>query len=102
MEELDKNTMGLHFKHHPANIKRMMKLIQDTEVLEPTDHKDRASKTAVRMWEQEVTMYVKQLETYKKNNKCALYYSVIWGQCSEAIQAKIKSKKLYDSIHKED
>ena len=81
MEELDKNTMGLHFKHHPANIKRMMKLIQDTEILEPTDHKDRASKTAVRIWEQEVTMYAKkQLGTYKKNNKCALYYSVTWGQ----------------------
>jgi hypothetical protein len=30
-------------------------------------------------------------------------YSVVWGQCSEAMQGKnIKSEKLYDSMHEED
>ena len=95
MEELDNNYVGLHFKHHPSNIKKMMKLMQDTEIPEPTDNEDWASKTAVRIWDQEVIMYCKQVGTYK-TNKCALY-SVVWGQCSEAMHAKIKSEKLYDS-----
>ena len=58
MEELD-NYVGLHFKHHPSNIKKMMKLMQDTEIPEPTDNEDWASKTAVRIWDQEVIMYCK-------------------------------------------
>ena len=29
-------------------------------------------------------------------------YSVIWGQCSEAMQAKIKSDKLYDDMQEVD
>ena len=70
MKELD-NYVGLHFKHRPSDIKNMMKLMQDTDILEPTDHEDGASKTAVCIREQEVTIYVKQVGTYK-NNKCAL------------------------------
>ena len=59
MEELD-NYVGLHFKHRPSDIKKMMKLMQDTDIPEPTDHEDGASKTAVCIWEQEVTMHVCQ------------------------------------------
>jgi hypothetical protein len=101
MEELS-NYVGLHFtKHHPADIKKMMKLMQDTKILESTDHEVGASMTAVRIWEQEVTMYVKQVGNYK-TNKCALYtLSFGASQCSEAMQAKIKSDKLYDSMQEE-
>ena len=73
--------------------------MQDTEILEPADDAVGASMTTKCIWEQEVKMYCKQVTTYK-TNKCALY-SVVWGQCSEAMQAKIKSDKLYDSMHAE-
>ena len=82
MEEL-RNYVGLHFKHHPADIKKMMKLMQRTEVLEPMDYASGASMTTQQIWHQEVKMYCKQLKIYK-TNKCALY-SVIWSQCSEAM-----------------
>ena len=62
----------------------MMKLMQDTEIPEPTDHEDGASRAVVRIWDQEVIIYCKEVGTYK-TNKCALY-SVVWGQCSEAMQ----------------
>ena len=75
--------------------------MQDTKILESTDHEVGASMTAVRIWEQEVTMYVKQVGNYK-TNKCALYtLSFGASQCSEAMQAKIKSDKLYDSMQEE-
>ena len=41
--------------------------------------------------------YVRQVEIYK-TNKCNLY-AVVWGQCSEAMQAKIKSDDKYNDMH---
>ena len=70
MEEL-RNYVGLHFKHHPTDIKKMMKLMQDTEILEPTDYELGSSMTTQQIWHQEVKMYSEQLKTYK-TNKCAL------------------------------
>ena len=100
MEEL-RNYVGLHFKHHPADIKKMMKLMQDVDIVPPTDPPDGSSETTKQIWQQEVKMmYCEQVKTYKQN-KCALY-SVIWGQCSEAMQAKIKSDKLYDDMREVD
>jgi hypothetical protein len=96
MEELD-GYIGLHFKHNPADIKKMIKTMDDTSLAMPKDHEEYASKTEVRIWEKEVDMFVKQRETYN-NNKCALY-SVVWGQSSEAMQAKIKSDDEYEAMH---
>jgi hypothetical protein len=74
-------------------------MMEDTKISVPKDHDESASKTAIRIWEKEVDMYVKQRETYE-NNKCALY-SVIWGQCSEAMQGKIKSDEDYKKTHED-
>jgi hypothetical protein len=96
MEELDSY---VHFTHHPADIKKMIKLMKNTMLVMPKDHDEEATKPDIHIWEKEVDMFVKQQETYN-NNKCALY-SVIWGQCSEAMQLKIKSDDLYDTMHED-
>jgi hypothetical protein len=41
-------------------------------------------------------LYVKRRETYNID-RCALY-SVLWGQCSEAMQVKIKSADSYNTM----
>jgi hypothetical protein len=82
MEELD-GYIGLHFKHNPADIKKMIKTMDDTSLAMPKDHEEYATKTEIHIWGKEVDMLVKQRETYNNNNKCALY-SVVWGQSSEA------------------
>jgi hypothetical protein len=96
IEELD-GYVGLQFKQHPADIKKMIKLMEDTKIKVPKDHNAQASKTEIRIWEKEVDMFVKQRETYG-SNKCALY-SVVWRQCSEAMQAKIKSDDSYNEMY---
>ena len=96
MEELD-NYVGLHFKHHPADIQKMIRSMNNTTIAIPKDHEEKASKTRIRIWEKEVDLYMKRQESYN-SNKHALY-SVIWGQCSEAMQAKIKYDDSYDTIH---
>jgi hypothetical protein len=44
VEELD-SYMGLHFKFHPADIKKMIKNMEDTIVAIPKDHNSQATKT---------------------------------------------------------
>jgi hypothetical protein len=71
MEELD-GYIGLHFKSHPADIKKLIKVMENTKIPMPNDHTNNAAKTEVRIWEKEVDWFVKQRETYI-SNKCALY-----------------------------
>ena len=97
VEELDAY-VGLQFKNHPGHVKTMIKTMQDTKIVIPKDHDTEASKTPIRIWEKKVDIYVKRLEFYV-SNKCALY-SVIWSQCSEAMQAKIKSDDGFEATHK--
>ena len=54
----------------------------------------KTSQTEERIWMKEIDMYVKQNETYK-SNKVALY-SVVWSQCSEVMQARLKSSNGFE------
>jgi hypothetical protein len=42
-------------------------------------------------------MFVKRRETHN-TNKCALRF-VIWNQCSEAMETKLKSIDIFDKMH---
>jgi hypothetical protein len=98
LEELD-GYVGLHFKHNPADIKKMIRKMTDTVfdmplAPEPTPGATETATATVSasakvFWKQEVDMYFRKKNMYE-NNKCALY-TVIWSQCSEAMQAKVKS-----------
>jgi hypothetical protein len=44
-------------------------------------------------------LFVKQREMYISNKGAR--YSVIWGQCMEAMQANIKSNDSYDNMHED-
>jgi len=46
-------------------------------------------------WEKEMTNYILQKNVLESNTKAA--YTIIWGQCSEALRAKVKSSSGYVS-----
>jgi hypothetical protein len=54
VEELD-SYVGLHFKYHPADIKKMIKNMEDTVVAVPDDHDSQATKTVIHIWERKWT-----------------------------------------------
>jgi hypothetical protein len=72
--------------------------MEDVVLKVPKEHDTLATKTEIRIWEREVDIFVRQRETYH-NKKCALY-SVVWEQCSGAMQAKIKSDNDFDNMPK--
>lgn len=70
-------------------IKRAIEQMTPATLAMPADLAQGASETAKEIWRQEISAYVKKKEilgTYMQNA-----YSLIYGQCSEGIQAKIES-----------
>jgi hypothetical protein len=89
--------IGTHVKRNATDLKKMVRTMADTELERPTDLSDKCGQTDTAIWKAEVDMYVKQREAYREN-KCALF-SIIWSQCSKAMQAKIKSASNYETLH---
>ena len=50
---------------------------------------DEKSKFLIKVWEQQVTNYTNRLDLLKSNLR--VVYTVIWGQCTEAMQFKLKT-----------
>jgi hypothetical protein len=75
----------------------MIKSMKNVVITIPKDIATDPSKTEIRIWEKQVDMFVKRREMYSAN-KCALY-SVIWNQCSEAMQTKIKSAESFKATN---
>jgi len=59
----------------------------------PTDPGSNASKTQDMIYAEKIKEYVKRETALTGNMR--LVYAVIWGQCSEAMKAKIKSVSNY-------
>ena len=53
-----------------------------------------------RIWEKEVDFYVKRKVTLEDNMQ-ALFLSIVWGQCSAAMQAKLTGLSTYENIEEE-
>ena len=61
------------------------------QVLLPAEPGVDASKMQKMIWGEEVKEYVKYISA-AKGNTTALY-AIIWGQCSESMQAQLMSKE---------
>lgn len=59
-------------------------------------NEDTATKSETRIWEKRIDEYVKREEAYKQNLKTL--YAVIWGQCTEALRAKLQAKDTHKAI----
>lgn len=50
-----------------------------------------------RIFEKQIDLHVKRLAQYDQNKRAL--YMIIWGQCSETMQAKLKTMTDYKQIH---
>jgi hypothetical protein len=55
--------------------------------------KTKTSRLLIKVWEQQITNYTNRLDFLQGNMKTA--YTVIWGQCTEALQVKLKTSPLF-------
>ena len=53
-------------------------------------------KTDLRIWEKEVDEFVKRKTAYVQNKQAL--YMIIWGQCSDTMQARLRSLDVFEKI----
>ena len=94
VEELD-GYIGINLKHS-EDIKKMVKKMTDMVITVPTDLKSTATKTELKIWDKTVGSYVKRIDLYIENK--STLYSVLWGQCSDTMKAKIKALENFEKM----
>jgi len=78
---------------------RLAVLNLELPVLEqPEDLADGATATEKRIWEKEIDEYVKEKAKLKQNVKAL--YSLVWGQCSDAMRAKLEGQQGHEAMSK--
>jgi hypothetical protein len=81
-----------------ADTKIALETLSEPTFAKPTDPAANATRTDVLLWEMQVDEYVKRKTMLRENLKTA--YSLIYGQCSDALRAKLESRPNHaaDSI----
>jgi hypothetical protein len=62
----------------------------------PADVPSTATKTETRIWEKKVDEYVRKISQIEENMKTL--YSLVWGQCSDVIRARIEALDNYQDM----
>ena len=89
------------------DLKGMIKNLKDKTWVEPEEPKEEEvdgemvlSKTKVKSWERRLDNLAKRQDQYDVNKESLA--SVIWGQCTENLQAKVRSNKDFDLKYEEE
>ena len=81
---------------YSSDLQYMLKNMADPIMVMPADPAANASRTALKLWEKECEAFHKRQVDYEENKKSL--YAVVWGQCSAALQAKLKSETTYSTF----
>jgi hypothetical protein len=79
-----------------VDTKMALETMADPMFTEPTDPPATATCTQVRIWEKQVDEHVKRSTMLLENLK--MVYSLIYGQCSNAMRAKLESRPYHMTI----
>jgi hypothetical protein len=65
-------------------------------IVQPADPPVNASMAQTRIWEKQIDQYVKQLD--QRDINIQTLYSLVWGQCTDAMQAKVEATSRFNTI----
>lgn len=77
-------------------IKAAIETLEPPLIQPPEELPEDATRTETRIWEERIKDFVKR-ETIMKENIKALY-SLVWGQCSDPMQAKLESLPGFQDV----
>ena len=81
---------------HGADICKAIESLERPRMAPPADPAADASATDRRIWEKKVDTYVKHENIYEQNIENM--YSVILGQCTDAMRAKLESQDQFEQV----
>lgn len=88
------NYVGINFKNG-ADTQQAIESGSVPNILIPSDPASGATLTEKRIWEKQVDQYVKRMDQLGTN--ITALYSLVWGQCTDAMQAKVKAANGFAS-----
>jgi hypothetical protein len=65
-------------------------------ITQPPDPAVGATAAQVRIWEKQINKYVKHLD--QRDTNIQTLYSLVWGQCTDAMQAKVESTYGFNAV----
>ena len=74
----------------------MIETLEEASIPVPNDPPAGATDTQKQIWQQQLNDYIKRVAMYEQNK--AIFYSIVWGQCSPTLQAKLKDLKTYKNM----
>ena len=81
----------------PQDIQRAIEEVKDIDILMPTKRTNITITTLkAKLYKNDIEIWSKRESLYRQNK--AAMYSVVLGQCTEAIKAKIEADTQYKSI----
>lgn len=81
-----------------SDIKLAVETLEMPTFVMPADPPDDAGRGVVLAWENRVKAHSKRLLNYESNVKTL--FSLVWGQCTEALQAKVEADTNYNNMAK--
>ena len=81
--------------HHGDDVRKSVERLKDSTFTEINDPDPSARKTTIRIWKEHVYKHMKRTNYYTENMKSL--YSLVWGQCTDIMHAKLES---LDTFHK--
>ena len=88
--------VGSNFKHG-GDVRLALTNLQIPQIPHPEDPPPNATASMRKIWENQCAAWSKREETYISNMQ--QIYSLIWGQCTETMQAKLEGLVNYESIN---
>lgn len=64
----------------------------------PIDPAEDASALEMKKWDRFYMLYLNKVE--KLEDELAMVYSIVWGQCSEAMRTKIRERDDFHDAHR--
>jgi hypothetical protein len=82
-----------------ADVKRSIQTLQALEFIEPPDPPEGASRTQIRMREKRLDELIKRESKLEENLRSL--FSLVWGQCTDPLRARIKSLEEYAEMEEQ-
>ena len=82
---------------HGGDMRHCILTLLPVNLEQPSDPPEDSSRTVTKIWEIEITEYIKRRDKIKANLK--KLFSLVWGQCTELMRTKLQQMPSFDQIN---
>ena len=83
--------------NHGGDMRQCIMMLQPVLLTQQAEPPEAASRTDIKIWEIEITKFVKHKQKVGSNLK--KLFSLVWGQCTELMKSKLQQMEGFDSIN---